>query len=135
MGIPHYCGRDSPNLIFPIRTQTIKFLTPPQLNDIDRLVHEPAGLMILANLYVVESADFTFLMNQTGLTWGNLSSHLSKLEEAGYVQIEKEFVDKKPHTMLSLTGQVAKPFSITASRCGSLCRGSWIDFVPCKGKA
>lgn len=77
--------------------------TPPQLNDIDRLVHEPARLMVMANLYVVESADFTFLMNQTGLTWGNLSSHLSKLEEAGYVRIEKEFVDKKPHTMVSLT--------------------------------
>jgi DNA-binding MarR family transcriptional regulator len=78
---------------------------PPQLNDIDRLVHEPARLMILANLYVVESADFTFLMNQTGLTWGNLSSHLSKLEEAGYVEIEKTFVNKKPYTMLRLTGE------------------------------
>lgn len=77
--------------------------TPPQLNDINRLIHEPARLMILANLYVVESADFTFLMNQTDLTWGNSSSHLSKLEEAGYVRIDKEFVDKKPHTMLSLT--------------------------------
>jgi len=84
--------------------------TPPQLNDIDRLVHEPARLMILANLYVVESADFTFLMNRTGLTWGNLSSHLSKLEEAGYVQIEKEFVDKKPHTMLSLTEEGREAF-------------------------
>jgi len=71
--------------------------------DIDRLIHEPARLMILALLYVVESADFLFLMRQTGLTWGNLSSHLSKLEEAGYVQIEKEFVGKKPHTMLHLT--------------------------------
>ena len=71
--------------------------------DIDRLIHEPARLMILAVLYVVESADFLFLMRQTGLTWGNLSSHLSKLEEAGYVQIEKEFVGKKPHTMLHLT--------------------------------
>jgi DNA-binding MarR family transcriptional regulator len=76
---------------------------PPQLNDIDRLVHEPARLMVLANLYVVESADFTFLMNQTGLTWGNLSSHLTKLEEAGYVRVLKEFVDRKPHTRLSLT--------------------------------
>jgi len=73
------------------------------LNDIDRLVHEPARLMIMANLYVVESADFTFLMNQTGLTWGNLSSHLSKLEEAGYVQVDKQFVERKPHTRLSLT--------------------------------
>ena len=73
------------------------------LGEIDRLVHEPARLMILANLYVVESADFTFLMNQTGLTWGNLSSHMSKLETAGYIEVEKEFVGKKPHTMLRLT--------------------------------
>lgn len=72
---------------------------------IDRLIHEPARLMILALLYVVESGDFTFLMRQTGLTWGNLSSHLSKLEDAGYVQIEKEFVGKKPHTMLRLTDE------------------------------
>ena len=75
----------------------------PQLNNIDRLVHEPARLAVLANLYVLDSADFTFLMNQTGLTWGNLSSHLSKLEEAGYVRIDKEFIAKKPHTMLRLT--------------------------------
>ena len=77
--------------------------------EIDRLIHEPARLMILANLYVVESADFIFLMRQTGLTWGNLSSHLSKLEEAGYVDVEKEFKGKKPHTMLHLSdkGRVA----------------------------
>jgi DNA-binding transcriptional ArsR family regulator len=73
------------------------------IGDIDRLIHEPARLMILAVLYVVESADFTFVMRQTGLTWGNLSSHLSKLENAGYVEIEKEFVGRKPHTMLHLT--------------------------------
>ena len=73
--------------------------------DIDRIIHEPARLMILALLYVVESGDFTFLMRQTGLTWGNLSSHLGKLEEAGYVEVEKEFVGKKPHTMLHLTGE------------------------------
>jgi DNA-binding MarR family transcriptional regulator len=73
--------------------------------DIDRVIHEPARFMILALLYVVESGDFTFLMRQTGLTWGNLSSHLSKLEAAGYVEIEKEFVGKKPHTMLHLTDE------------------------------
>ncbi len=71
--------------------------------EIDRLIHEPARLMILALLYVVESADFLFLIRQTGLTGGNLSSHLSRLEAAGYIDIEKEFVDKKPHTMLRLT--------------------------------
>jgi len=70
---------------------------------IDRLVHEPARLMILAHLYVLESADFLFLMRQTGLTFGNLSSHLSKLEAAGYIRVAKEFRGKKPHTRLSIT--------------------------------
>jgi DNA-binding MarR family transcriptional regulator len=73
------------------------------LVDIDRVIHAPARLMILTYLYVVESADFIFLMRLTGLTWGNLSSHLSKLEEVGYVEIEKKFVNKKPHTMIRLT--------------------------------
>ena len=72
-------------------------------SEIDKTIHEPARLMIMANLFVVESADFLFLQRQTGLTWGNLSSHLSKLENAGYVAIEKEFLDKKPHTTLHLT--------------------------------
>ena len=71
--------------------------------EIDRVIHEPARLMIMAYLYVVESADFLFLMHQTGLTHGNLSSHMSKLEAAGYIEIVKEFVDRKPHTMLKLT--------------------------------
>ncbi len=71
--------------------------------DIDRIVHEPARLMILAHLYVVESADFLFLMHQTGLTFGNLSSHMSKLEAVGYIEVLKEFVGKKPHTMLRIT--------------------------------
>ena len=76
---------------------------PQPLGGIDKLIHEPARLMIMAYLYVVESADFVFLVRQTGLTWGNLSAHISKLEEAGYVEVMKEFVGKKPHTMLSLT--------------------------------
>jgi DNA-binding MarR family transcriptional regulator len=79
-------------------TQSLSALT-----EIDRLIHEPARLSVLALLYVVESADFIFLMRQTGLTWGNLSSHMSKLEEAGYIEVEKEFKGKKPHTMLHLT--------------------------------
>ena len=73
--------------------------------DIDRTIHEPARLMILALLYVIESGDFTFLMRQTGLTWGNLSSHMSKLEAAGYIEVEKEFVGRKPRTMLRLTDE------------------------------
>ena len=74
-----------------------------QVVDIDRIIHEPARFLIMAYLYVVDSADFLFLMNQTGLTRGNLSSHLSKLETAGYVDILKEFVKKMPRTILSLT--------------------------------
>lgn len=75
----------------------------PDVKEIDKLIHEPVRLLLLANLFVVESADFIFLMNQLGLTFGNLSSHMSKLEEAGYIEVEKEFVDKKPVTRLSLT--------------------------------
>jgi DNA-binding MarR family transcriptional regulator len=80
------------------------------LADLDRLVHEPGRLMLMAVLYVIDSADFTFLMNQTGLTWGNLSAHLSKLEEAGYVSVEKTFKGKRPNTMLQLTPQGRQAF-------------------------
>jgi DNA-binding MarR family transcriptional regulator len=73
------------------------------INDIDRTVHSPARLMILALLSVVESVDFTFLSKQTGLTRGNLSSHLGKLEEAGYIQVDKEFVERVPRTLIRLT--------------------------------
>ena len=70
---------------------------------INRIIHEPARFLILAHLYVVASMDFIFLMNQTGLTQGNLSAHLSKLESAGYISIQKEFLKKRPHTLLQIT--------------------------------
>lgn len=82
-----------------------------QVVDIDRIIHEPARFLIMAYLYVVDSADFLFLMNQTGLTRGNLSSHLSKLETAGYVDIQKEFVKKMPRTILSLSEDGRKAFN------------------------
>jgi DNA-binding MarR family transcriptional regulator len=66
----------------------------------------------MANLYVIESADFIFLMRQTGLTWGNLSGHMSKLETAGYIEVTKDFIDKKPHTMLRLTKKGREAFRI-----------------------
>ena len=75
----------------------------PSVRDIDKMIHEPARLLIVAHLYVVESADFLFVMRQTGMTFGNLSSHMSRLETAGYIDVEKEFVGKKPNTKLSLT--------------------------------
>jgi len=73
------------------------------LAEVDRIVHEPARLMILMVLYTVEVADFTFLINATELSDGNLSSHLSKLEAAGYVEVEKGFAGKRPRTLLRLT--------------------------------
>lgn len=73
------------------------------LADLDRTIHSPARLMVMTNLYVVESAEFIALMNLTGLSWGNLSTHLSKLEEAGYVEMQKGFRGKKPYTMVRLT--------------------------------
>jgi DNA-binding transcriptional ArsR family regulator len=73
------------------------------LSEIDKLIHEPARLMILATLHAVESADFLFVERQTGLTRGNLSSHMGKLETAGYIEIKKEFVDKIPRTLLRIT--------------------------------
>lgn len=86
------------------------------LGNLDRLIHEPARLLILAYLYVVESADFLFLMRQTELTKGNLSSHLSKLESAGYVNIEKKFINKIPRTMLSLSDKGRQAFKIYKDR-------------------
>ena len=76
-----------------------------QLANLDRRVHDPARLSILTALSACERADFLFLQRITGLTKGNLSSHLSKLEEAGLVETEKRFVNKKTQTLIRLTGE------------------------------
>ena len=73
------------------------------LSSIDKIIHEPIRLSILAHLYVLDSADALFLKNQMGLTWGNFSTHLKRLEDAGYIEVQKEFVDRKPVTSYRLT--------------------------------
>ena len=73
------------------------------LNDVDRLIHEPARLAITSILYAVQEADFLYLMRELELTKGNLSSHLLKLETAGYVQIDKSIINKRTRTVCSLT--------------------------------
>lgn len=75
---------------------------------LDRLIHEPARLLIVTILAAAASADFLFLQRETGLTKGNLSAHLSKLEEAGYVKIEKTFKGKLPLTVCKLTADGQK---------------------------
>jgi DNA-binding transcriptional ArsR family regulator len=74
-----------------------------QAVELDRMIHEPARLALMALLYKAEEADFLFLLRESGLTKGNLQSHLARLEEGGYVAIEKSFVGKIPRTVCRLT--------------------------------
>lgn len=73
------------------------------LAEIDRVIHEPGRLMIVALLSAVERADFLYLLHETEMNKGTLSSHLARLEEAGYVRIDKTFRGKVPQTLLQLT--------------------------------
>ena len=84
--------------------------------EIDRLIHEPARLNIMLNLFVVESADYVFLMNQTGLSWGNLSVQITRLEECGYLLVEKGYRGRKPHSMVSMTETGREAFKRYRSR-------------------
>jgi DNA-binding transcriptional ArsR family regulator len=81
-----------------------------RLAQIDKVIHEPARLMIVALLSAVTEADFQYLHQSTGLTKGNLSVHLSKLEGAGYVEIEKTFRGKYPLTICRLTKEGKETF-------------------------
>ncbi|MFZ6026106.1 MAG: transcriptional regulator [Chloroflexota bacterium] len=76
-----------------------------ELASLDRLIHEPARLSILTALAGCRSANFLFLQRLTGLTGGNLSAHLARLEEAGLITSEKRFVDKRPNTQVQITEQ------------------------------
>ena len=78
--------------------------------EIDRLIHEPARLKIMAFLTMLESADFTFLVSRLNLTMGNLSAHISKLQEAGYIEVDKGYKGKRPQTQISLTEKGSQAF-------------------------
>jgi DNA-binding MarR family transcriptional regulator len=85
-----------------------------QANDIsmlDRVIHEPARLMIVALLSAIEQADFLYMLHETALNKGTLSSHLARLEEAGYVEITKTYRGKVPQTLLRLTPAGRKAFN------------------------
>ncbi len=93
-------------------------MSEPETNDdvsspimeIDRLIHEPARFSIMANLYVVEEADFLFLSRRIGLTKGNLSAHMRKLEEGCYIEVRKGFMGRRPHTVLAITEKGKEAF-------------------------
>lgn len=82
-----------------------------EIAQLDRVIHEPARLAIMLILDGVSEADFLYLQREGGFTQGNLSGHLAKLEEAGYVEIEKKFKGKVPLTVCSLTGKGKAAFS------------------------
>jgi DNA-binding MarR family transcriptional regulator len=81
-----------------------------RVEEIDKLVHEPARLLLMAHLYVVDEADFVFILDQTGLTAGNVSSHMKKLIAAGYVEMRKAFVQNRPQTSYSLSKEGRQAF-------------------------
>jgi DNA-binding MarR family transcriptional regulator len=82
-----------------------------ELTELDRVIHEPARLTIVALLYAVKEADFLYLQRESGLTKGNLSSHLAKLEESGYIKMEKTYKGKLPLTLLTLTAKGRTAFA------------------------
>ena len=84
--------------------------TMGDLSALDRTIHEPARLAILSILYAVDKADFLYLLKETGLTKGNLSAHLSRLEKAEYIEIEKGYVGKLPQTICRMTVSGRKAF-------------------------
>ena len=89
------------------------------LSSLDRLIHEPARLMIMTVLYAVEEADFVYLQRECSLTQGNLSSHLTRLEEARYLTISKTFKGKYPLTLCRLTKKGRQAFEayLATLRC------------------
>jgi DNA-binding MarR family transcriptional regulator len=78
--------------------------------ELDRVIHEPGRLMLMALLSAVESSDFLYLQHETGMNKGTLSSHLSRLEVAGYVEVSKTYRGKVPQTLLRLTAAGRKAF-------------------------
>ena len=93
------------------------------IEEIDKVINEPARMKIMANLYFVESMDANFLLRQTDLTWGNLATHTKKLEEAGYIEVKKEFIKRKPHTMFILTKKGRDAFEAYTKKMRHLFEG------------
>ena len=95
-----------------------------EIAQLDRLIHEPARLTIMLILEGVAEADFLYLQREGGFTQGNLSGHLAKLEEAGYVEIEKKFKGKVPLTVCRLTGLGKAALSAYSQRIVALLKSN-----------
>ena len=82
---------------------------------LDSIIHQPVRLRIMSSLMVLdqdEQVEFTYLRELLKVTDGNLGAHLAKLEEAGYIRIDKTFVARKPRTFVSATGKGRDAFEV-----------------------
>jgi len=95
-------------------------LDPREISDLDRVIHSPTRLKIMLVLMSVEEADFTFISRAAELTRGNLSANLTKLEEAGYIKIEKKFIERVPKTIVSITPAGKKALEDYSSTLGPI---------------
>lgn len=98
-----------------------------ELSQLDRLIHEPARLMIVMVLHGAGEADYVYLQHEVGLTQGNLSSHLSKLEDAGYVETEKKFKGKFPLTVCRLIAKGRAAFDGYSQKLVAVLRPNGTD--------
>jgi DNA-binding transcriptional ArsR family regulator len=105
-------------------SKTKKQKNSDDIIEIDKLLHEPARLKIMSNIYTANSTDFLLLKKQTGLSSGNLSAHLIKLEKAGYVSILKKFKGRRPHTTLKITKKGKEAFSSYKKKLISVINGN-----------
>jgi len=95
--------------------------------ELDEIIHQPVRLRLMAALVAIksgESAEFTLLRDMLGVTDGNLGAHLHRLEEAGYIAIEKKFVDRKPRSFISATEAGRKVFRNQVAALEQIIRGS-----------
>jgi len=97
----------------------------PEIQKLNRLMHEPARLQTLTHLAVVKKADFTWLLGQTGLSRGNLSVQMSKLADAGVVKVVKRFNNNRPQTLYELTKEGRKQL-----RAYKECMQNILDSLP-----
>lgn len=83
-----------------------------KLPQLDPIIHSRIRLAVISLLTSVRQADFNYLKNTIGTTDGNLSTHLTKLDEAGYISVKKSFKEKKPHSLYAITEKGKTSFSL-----------------------
>jgi len=95
--------------------------------ELDNIIHQPVRLQIMASLVALErgeQVDFIYLRKVLKLTDGNLGAHLTKLEVAGYIKIEKTFIARKPRTFINATGKGRDAFDEHTAALKQIIRGS-----------